>query len=124
MSWQKGTHRLKFGGDLNPTHSNGLWGFCTPMCVGAFSPTYLESTFGAGLRFVAAVPVPTTPNVLHQRCGILNLPVLNIGSSIFSGIGVGTTSLPGAYDYGQNKNLQSIPRICPGYLEGPREFHA
>jgi hypothetical protein len=34
LSWQKGEHRLKFGGDLNPINSAGLWGFCTPMCVG------------------------------------------------------------------------------------------
>ena len=55
LSWQKGTHRLKFGGDLNPTRSIGLWGFCTPMCVGAFSPTYLKNTSGSAALF------PTTP---------------------------------------------------------------
>ena len=40
FSWQKGSHRLKFGADFNPTGSIGEWGFCTPMCVGAFGPTY------------------------------------------------------------------------------------
>src|SRR5271168_292222 len=43
LSWQIGNHRLKFGGDLNPTYSAGLWGFCTPMCVGAVSPTFINS---------------------------------------------------------------------------------
>jgi len=95
LSWQKGSHRLKFGGDFNPTGSIGEWGFCTPMCVGAFSPTYLKNLGLAGL-------FPTTPATLTNASQILNLPVLNIGASIFSGIGAGSTSLPGAYDYGQN----------------------
>jgi hypothetical protein len=49
ISWQKGAHRWKFGGDLNPTKSAGLWGFCTPLCVGAFSPDYTRAALvGAG----------------------------------------------------------------------------
>ena len=62
LSWQKGSHRLKFGGDLNPTYSNGLWGFCTPMCVGAFSPTDLK-----GIWFPPALVgllFPTLPTTL------------------------------------------------------------
>jgi len=49
LVWQKGMHRLKFGGDLNPTKSAGLWGFCTPLCVGAFSPTYVRSVLTPSL---------------------------------------------------------------------------
>jgi len=103
LTWQKGSHRLKFGGDLNPTASNGLWGFCTPMCVGAFSPTDLQGIFGAAYPLLQPILWPSTPNVLKTDAGVLGLPVLNIGSSIFSGVGVGTTSLPGAYDYSQSK---------------------
>ncbi len=108
LSWQKGSHRLKFGGDLNPTYSAGLWGFCTPMCVGAFSPTYLQSTFGAAYPVLQPILWPTTPNVLTSDAGVLNLPVLNIGSSIFSGIGVGATSTPAAYDYNQSKDYDQF----------------
>ncbi|SPF41337.1 conserved exported hypothetical protein [Candidatus Sulfopaludibacter sp. SbA4] len=95
LIWQKGTHRLKFGGDLNPTKSAGLWGFCTPMCVGAYSPTYIRNTFGP------ATPLyfPTLPTVLKTDADVLNLPVLNINSSIFSGIGVGAVSTPAPYGY-------------------------
>jgi hypothetical protein len=100
LSWQRGSHRLKFGGDLNPTKSAGLWGFCTPMCVGAFSPTYLKSTFGAA----AGLIFPTAPAALKTDADGLNLPVYNMNSSIFSGVGVGNVSLPGAYDYAQNKS--------------------
>jgi hypothetical protein len=95
FSWQKGSHRLKFGGDFNPTGSIGLWGFCTPMCTGAFSPTYLKNIGLASL-------FPSAPASLTNANQILNLPVFNYPASIFSGVGVGSPSLPGAYDYRQN----------------------
>ena len=46
LSWQKGSHRFRFGGDLNPTSSNGYWGFCASICLGAFSPEYVRGTLG------------------------------------------------------------------------------
>ena len=95
MSWQKGSHRFKFGGDFNPTGSIGLWGFCTPMCIGAFSPTYLKA-LGLGAYF------PNVPATITNASQMLQLPVFTYPASIFSGVGVGTDSLPGAYDYRQN----------------------
>ncbi len=123
LIWQKGSHRLKFGGDLNPTKSAGLWGFCTPMCVAAFSPTYTRGALvGAlGLPTFNAL-FPTLPTVLKTDADILNLPILNLNSSIFSGIGVGGVSLPAAYDYNQNKHydqwrmyFQDIWKIRPNF---------
>jgi hypothetical protein len=100
LVWQKGTHRLKFGGDLNPTYSSGLWGFCTPLCVGAFSPTYVRSvlTPAIGPAGIAAY-FPTLPTVLKTDADALNLPVLTQPSSIFSGVGVGAISTPAPYGY-------------------------
>jgi hypothetical protein len=100
ISWQKGAHRMKFGGDANPTYSNGLWGFCTPMCVAAFSPTYIKSVVPA-----ADIPFlfPSLPSALTSDAQVLNLPVLNLNASIFSGVGVGQVPLPSSYYYGQNK---------------------
>jgi len=105
LSWQKGSHRLKFGGDLNPTRSAGLWGFCTPMCVGAFSPSYLASSFQGPAAAYIPLLFPTTPTSLKTDADALNLPVLNLNSSIFSGIGVGSISTPAAYDHNQNENF-------------------
>ncbi len=99
LSWQKGSHRFKFGGDLNPTFSAGLWGFCTPLCTGAFSPTYVKQLFGPA----ASAIFPLMPNTLKTDADALNLPVLNLGASIFSGVGVGSVSLPAAYNYDQSK---------------------
>jgi len=95
LTWQKGSHRLRFGGDANPTKSAGLWGFCTPMCVGAYSPTYIRGLFGAA----TALYFPTLPTVLKTDADVLNLPVLNLNSSIFSGVGVGAVSTPAPYGY-------------------------
>ena len=102
LSWQKGSHRFKFGGDLNPTASNGLWGFCTPMCVGAYSPEYIRNalTPAIGAAGIAAL-FPTLPTTLKTNADVLNLPVLNINSSIFSGVGVGNISTPAPYGYSQ-----------------------
>jgi len=100
LVWQKGSHRLKFGGDLNPTKSAGLWGFCTPLCVGAFSPTYVRSvlTPALGAAGIGAL-FPTLPTVLKTDADTLNLPVLTQPSSIFSGVGVGAVSTPAPYGY-------------------------
>lgn len=117
LSWQKGSHRIKFGGDLNPTYSAGLWGFCTPMCVGAVSPTFLNAVVPA--NFVSLL-FPTLPTTLKTDADVLNLPVWNLNASIFSGVGVGQTPLPAGYDYNQNKNydqwrmyIQDVWKIRP-----------
>ena len=101
LSWQKGSHRLKFGGDLNPTYSNGLWGFCTPMCVGAFTPETTEALLGKALGPYFNAFFPTLPTTLTSDASVLNLPVLPLASSIFSGVHVGAVPLPATYDYNQ-----------------------
>jgi len=100
LVWQKGSHRLKFGGDFNPTKSAGLWGFCTPLCVGAFSPTYVRSALTPALGTATLNALfPTMPNVLNSDADALNLPILTQPSSIFSGVGVGAVSTPAPYGY-------------------------
>jgi hypothetical protein len=100
LVWQKGNHRLKFGGDMNPTKSAGLWGFCTPLCVGAFSPTYVKSTLVPALGAATfAALFPTMPSILNTDADALNLPILTQPSSIFSGVGVGAVSTPAPYGY-------------------------
>jgi hypothetical protein len=118
LSWQKGSHRLKFGGDLNPTKSAGLWGFCTPMCLGAFSPEFVRANVGAATPFL----FPTLPTTLTKASDVLNLPLFAYPSSIFSGVGVGSVPLPGAYNYDENKHydqfrafFQDTWRIRPNF---------
>jgi hypothetical protein len=127
LSWQKGSHRFKFGGDLNPTNSAGLWGFCTPFCAGAVEPQFFANTFvpiyaGAlGGTVAAAATInallpgvfnfnpansqqPLTAIPLKNDLGVLNLPIYNVAQSLGIGVGVGSPSTPSPYDYNQNRN--------------------
>jgi hypothetical protein len=98
LSWQRGSHRIRFGGDLNPTASNGYWGFCTPLCVGAWAPEAYNTY--VGLYAPALAPAfAGYAQKLSTDADALNLPVYNQGSSIFSGIGVGNVSTPAPYGY-------------------------
>ena len=104
LSWQIGSHRIKFGGDANPTYSAGTWGFCTPGCIGAYGPEFTRAT----LQGVLGAPTfnalfPKLPKTITTNQDLLNLPVLTLQSGIFTGIGVGSQSTPAPYDYGQNK---------------------
>jgi hypothetical protein len=115
MSWQKGSHRFKFGGDLNPTNSNGLWGFCTPFCAGAVEPQFLANTlipaYGAtavnallpGL-YTQTGPNTLVANPLRTDADVLKLPIYNVGASLGIGVGVGSPSTPAPYDYNQNRH--------------------
>jgi hypothetical protein len=99
LSWQKGNHRFKFGADLNPTRTTGLWGFCTPMCVGAFAPDDLVGIFG---KAVAPLLFPSAFLPFTSDASALNLPVYNGAASIFSGVGVGADATPAPYGRGPN----------------------
>jgi len=106
LSWQKGSHRLRFGGDLNPTYSAGLWGFCTPACVGAYGPEFTRNTLQPILGTATFNALfPTLPAAVRSNADLLNLPFLALNTGIFTGIGVGSVSTPAPYDYGQNRHF-------------------
>jgi hypothetical protein len=104
LTWQKGSHRFKFGGDLNPTKSSGQWGFCTPSCLGAWAPEGVVGDFEAA--YGPALLHELLPTVVNAQGGVvpltsdasaLNLPVFLYASSIFSGVGAGSIATPAPY---------------------------
>ena len=116
LSWVKGTHRLKLGGDLNLTTHSGTWGFCNPMCVGAWSREQLAATYPA---IISAMNLPSTFN---KDTDVLQLPVYNNSISIFSGVGIGPDIQPGLYHYFSHKVLnqyrvflQDVWKIRPSF---------
>ena len=102
LSWQKGAHSLKFGGDMNRATSYGTWGFCT-ICTLAVAPEEMaglfESAYGPA-TFHALLP--NMPSVITNDSQLLNLPVLNETAGVLEGIGVGFNSTPAPYNRAAN----------------------
>jgi hypothetical protein len=88
LSWQRGTHRLRFGTDLERFNGPTNWDFCDPFCTVLLSP---------------ATPVRTNAD-------FLNMLVLNQPAGIFSGIGIGNPNFPGPYNHDE-ENSNFRPRI-------------
>ena len=99
LSWQKSRHRFRFGLDMNRAVTTALWGFCTPLCTAAYAPETVRGALGAA----TSTYFPNLPTVITSDADILKLPVLNIPTQIFSGLGVGSNSDPAPYDQNENK---------------------
>jgi hypothetical protein len=44
LTWQKSTHRLRFGTEVEHAPGTGFWGFCDPYCSVALSPEFMNTT--------------------------------------------------------------------------------
>ena len=88
LSWQRGTHRLRFGTDLERFNGPTNWDFCDPFCT--------------------ALIAPSTP--VKTNADFLNMLVLNLPAGIFTGIGIGNPNFPGPYNHDQ-ENSNFRPRI-------------
>ncbi len=94
LTWQKGSHRMRFGTELEHAPGTGFWGFCDPGCVGVFMPEGVRNTVGAA---IAAALFPNVPAVIRTNDDLLKLPFA--GASI----GVGDPSQPPPYNIDQAK---------------------
>jgi hypothetical protein len=99
LSWQKGTHHFSFGMDYEHMKTKvAPWEYCNPGCDYVFAPETVE---GLGLGPAQAFLFPNLPTQVTTTQDLLNLPVLNLGQSIYSGTGVGNGTFPGLYQHGQ-----------------------
>jgi len=106
LSWQKGAHRLRFGFDIEKIVTNNDWEFCTLGCAGVYSP---ESTIAMANPGLLAQYLPGLPRTISSTANLLQLPVFNTTTSIYSGIDVGHGSFPGPYQR-DNYNHNYRPR--------------
>lgn len=99
LTWQKGSHRLRFGGEYEYAPGTGFWGYCDPGCVGVFSPEYIRSVVPAPF-----IPVlfPNLPTTIRTNADLLNLPFA--GASF----GVGDPSQPPPYNIDKAKNNRRV----------------
>ncbi|MFN0120694.1 MAG: carboxypeptidase regulatory-like domain-containing protein [Blastocatellia bacterium] len=94
LTWQKGSHRLRFGTEFEYAPGTGFWGYCDPFCAGGFSPEFIRQTVPAA--FVTAL-FPTLPSAIRTSADILNLPLA--GASV----GVGDPGQPPAFNIDKAK---------------------
>src|SRR5262249_16754151 len=98
LTWQKGSHRLRFGTEVEYAPGTGFWGYCDPACTVGFSPDFTKQTAGplvpAGV-FAALFPNP--PTTIKTGQALLNLP--------FAGavVGVGDPGQPPPYNIDKAK---------------------
>ncbi|HYL38390.1 MAG TPA: carboxypeptidase-like regulatory domain-containing protein [Bryobacteraceae bacterium] len=111
FSWQKGAHRIRFGGGLEHVHAKDMYEFCITPCTGVYSVESTQSLVAAGkLAGQLATYLPSLPTSIRSSADLLNLPVFNTATNGHSGIPVGDGSFPGKYEPGQAGN-QWKPRL-------------
>jgi len=93
-TWQKGSHRMKFGGMFEYAPGTGFWGYCDPACAVVFSP---EAIVGYGLGPLIPLFFPTMPTTIKTNQDLLNLPFAG------SAVGIGDPSQPPPYNIGTAK---------------------
>jgi hypothetical protein len=111
VNWQKASHRIRVGGQIEYAPGTGFWGYCDPMCASVASP---ETIQGLPLAFQALFP--TVPKQVNTYNDILNLPFLG------AIIGIGDPAQPPPYNEGVAKvnvryrvYAQDSWRIAPSF---------
>lgn len=74
VSWQKGNHRVKFGGEWEHFAGTGYWGFFDPARVYLLSPEFLEGV-GIPVAFFPALGLPAG-GIIHNAADLNKLPVV------------------------------------------------
>lgn len=106
ISWQKGAHRIAFGIDYEHMKTKvAPWDYCDPGCDYTWSPEFVQSL---NLGPLQNVLFPNLPTTITSNQDLLNLPVLNLPSSLYSGTGVGNGTFPGLYNHDQGGLNQRI----------------
>jgi hypothetical protein len=90
VTWQLGSHRLRFGGEFELSPNTGFWGFCNPGCAIVYNPTQ-----------AAAVGL-TAPKTLSSFNDLLQLPLYR------NDWGVGDPSTPAPFQADEAKTGHRI----------------
>jgi hypothetical protein len=105
LTWVKGKHSIRFGMDYEYMRTKvAPWDFCDPACLYVMSPEEINGLVGKLTPFL----FPSLPKTITSTADLLNLPIFNLPSSIYSGVGVGNGTFPGLYEHGQGGNNNRI----------------
>ncbi len=94
VNWQKGTHGIKFGFEIEHAPGTGFWGYCDPACAAVASPELVLANVPS--QFVSLY-FPNLPSQVKTEEDFLNLPWLG------GVLGIGDPSQPPPYNVGQAK---------------------
>ena len=77
LSWQRGKHRLNFGGEVEHNYGTGAWAFLNPGLVALFDPA---TVLGVNALTASTINgIPTFPAALKQQIiAALNIPVPSV----------------------------------------------
>jgi hypothetical protein len=93
LSWQKGSHRIKFGGEWEHNYGFGHWAFASPTAMLLFNPNEVLATnafistlpLPAPVKAALNIPLPadfTTPGAQITYNDILKLPFIGSETGI------------------------------------------
>lgn len=98
VSWNKGSHRFRFGTQIEYAPGTGFWGFCDPACTVAVSPEFILSIDPRLLPPAQrALLFPTLPTTITSNQDFLNLP---FGGAV---VGVGDPAQPPPFNIDKAK---------------------
>jgi hypothetical protein len=98
VTWQKGSHRFRFGTEIEYAPGTGFWGYCDPACTVGLTPETITSIPTSLLPVAVRQQLfPNLPTSIRTSQDLLNLP--------FAGavVGVGDPSQPPPYNIDKAK---------------------
>jgi Carboxypeptidase regulatory-like domain len=101
VTWQKGNHRMKFGGLFEYDPGTGFWGYCDPACDVVFSPEFVASQLSGPLAAYIPLFFPNLPKTIKTQADLLNLPFYAYTGA---GVGIGDPAQPPPY----NENIAKV----------------
>ncbi|HEX5082213.1 MAG TPA: carboxypeptidase regulatory-like domain-containing protein, partial [Blastocatellia bacterium] len=103
LNWQKGSHRFRFGTEIEHAPGTGFWGYCDPACAVGLQPETVTSIPTSILpEAIRRQLFPLLPTTISTGQDLLNLP--------FAGavVGVGDPSQPPPYNIDKAKINQRL----------------
>ena len=83
MNWQKGSHRVRFGGEWEHNYGTGLWDFFDPALIVLHDPRSVEATNASLAASINGAPLP--PALKPVLIAAFNIPLpasLRTGSTL------------------------------------------
>jgi hypothetical protein len=101
ISWQKGKHNIKFGGDFDLVNIQWTDPVCAHGCMSVYSVENTKSTLQTGPNAATNLAnyAPNLPTTVTSNAELLNLPISYPTGGFQSGFAVGPPEIPGPYEF-------------------------